>query len=275
MSSATLSSTIRERVNEQWPLVYSGVPIGWSNEEFTPPAVNLSTGAGPYILIDVQDGRRESAAEGSSPTYLLTMPAIYHRIFVPTGWGDGLARRYADALWEIYQTAGFAWITFPADASEFRHIGREGAYWHSNYTVWGEYAEYYSPGHEPVVMTDAYVIPVTTATAHGLTEGQLVYQDAGAGSGWSLAVATAQATLATGIVSTVSNTLNFAVTLLGRVHRAAHGLGAKGTPIYTSDATAGLLTATAPTTTNRWKQKVGEVYDANTILFMRETPERL
>lgn len=100
--------------------------------------------------------------------------------------------------------------------------------------------------------------------AHGLSVGNLVYRNA---STWTKARANADTTLAEALVVSVSDANNFRLVYIGpgEATYTAHGLGSAGTKLYLSQGTAGLMTATAPTSGIR--QQVGKVKDTNTLIL--------
>ena len=101
-------------------------------------------------------------------------------------------------------------------------------------------------------------------SAHALSVGNLVYANAGT---WTKARANADTTLAEALVVSVEDANHFRLVYIGPGESTytAHGLGAAGTKLYLSQATAGLMTATAPTSGIR--QQVGKVKDANTLIL--------
>ena len=101
-------------------------------------------------------------------------------------------------------------------------------------------------------------------SSHGLSVGNLVYANAGT---WTKARANADTTLAEALVVTVEDVNNLRVVYIGpgETTYTAHALGAAGTKLYLSQGTAGLMTATAPTSGIR--QQVGKVKDANTLIL--------
>ena len=113
-------------------------------------------------------------------------------------------------------------------------------------------------------LDDNFAAEINQAT-HGFSVGDLVYRSGA--SAWTKAKADAEATLTDGIVVDVEDTNNCSVTVSDgmMVTISAHGFGATGTKLYTSQGTAGLITASAPVT--GYVQPIGKVIDTNTILF--------
>jgi len=109
-----------------------------------------------------------------------------------------------------------------------------------------------------------------TQAAHGFSAGDAVYHDA---TGWHLAQADDSATLAAGLVLAAPDASTFRVAyLIGQeVTLAAHGLGAAGTVLYLSEATAGLVTSSLPAT--GLVQRLGQVKDANTLILWAHPAE--
>lgn len=113
------------------------------------------------------------------------------------------------------------------------------------------------------------------ATAHGYSVGDVLYIDSASATGFSKALADDVDTLGRLMVVNASNPNEFIAVLSGLVTVTSHGFGAKGTPLYLSEAAAGDATTTAPSLPNEYVQKLGEVWDSNTILFMPEPGVRL
>ena len=113
-------------------------------------------------------------------------------------------------------------------------------------------------------LDDNFASEINQAT-HGMVVGDLVYRSSA--TAWADAKADAEATLADGVVVDVEDTNNYSVATLDGtlVTLTSHGFGATGTKLYLSQATAALITATAPT--SGLLQPVGKVIDTNTILF--------
>lgn len=109
-------------------------------------------------------------------------------------------------------------------------------------------------------------------SAHGLSVGNLVYNNAGT---WTKARANADTTLAEALVVAVESTSLFRVRYIGpgEVTYTAHGLGAAGTKLYLSQGTAGAITTTAPTSGIR--QQVGKVLDTNKLILWPHVVEVL
>jgi hypothetical protein len=89
-------------------------------------------------------------------------------------------------------------------------------------------------------------------------ENQPVYFS---GSIWALARANSPTTMGSHIVTNVTET-SFDVVLIGRITSAAHGLGNAGDWLYVSESTAGVLTATPPTT---YSNPLMQVIDEDTF----------
>lgn len=109
-----------------------------------------------------------------------------------------------------------------------------------------------------------------TQAAHGFAAGDAVYHGAG---GWALARADDVDTLAAGIVLSAPDANSFRVAYLAgqEVTLAAHGLGAAGTVLYLSEATAGLVVTSAPST--GFIQRLGQVKDSNTLILWAHPAE--
>jgi hypothetical protein len=104
----------------------------------------------------------------------------------------------------------------------------------------------------------ATIIPVTQANA--FSNYQPVYFT---GTVWALARANAVNTMGTGIVINVTSS-TFSYVQSGRITATSHGLGSAGNWLYVSEGTAGLLTATPPTT---YSNPLVFIYDTNTLII--------
>lgn len=104
-----------------------------------------------------------------------------------------------------------------------------------------------------------------TQAAHGFAVKDVVRVDAGT---WSKARANADATLGMGIVLAVPSTSQFRVAYFSarEVTVASHGLGAAGTPLYLSQATAGATITSEPA--SGIVQWWGVVKDTNTLILL-------
>lgn len=100
--------------------------------------------------------------------------------------------------------------------------------------------------------------------AHGFPVGSVLKTD-GAG-GWLLAQADSEQNLGRGVVTAAPTADRFALTFgRGAIRVPAHGLGAAGDRLYTSQATPGALVSTAPP--SGWRQYWAEVLSADVLLF--------
>jgi len=106
--------------------------------------------------------------------------------------------------------------------------------------------------------------------AHGFAVKDLVYYGA---SGWAKAQADSASTLAAGVVLAVPDASSFRVAYLANqeVTLASHSLGSAGTLLYLSEATAGLITSSQPST--GFVQRVARVKDANTLILWAHPAE--
>lgn len=103
-----------------------------------------------------------------------------------------------------------------------------------------------------------------TQSAHGLSVGDLVCW---ATSQWAKAIATADSTMAQAIVIAVEDSATFRALYLAGTEWtwSAHGQGSAGAALYLSQATAGDMTTTRPTSGRI--QQVGQVKDTNTLIL--------
>lgn len=107
-----------------------------------------------------------------------------------------------------------------------------------------------------------------TQANHGFATLDLIYWN---GTAWVKALADSDTTVAQAIVSSVVSSSQFRSIILvnAEVTFAAHGKGAGGTRLYTSQATPGAITSVRPT--DYPIQQIGLVKDANT-LFLQAYP---
>lgn len=127
------------------------------------------------------------------------------------------------------------------------------------YRVYPDYSELTAAEEDTVAQGD-----LQSQSAHGLSVGNLVYNNAGT---WTKARANADTTLAEALVIAVESTSLFRVKYIGpgEVTYTAHGLGAAGTKLYLSQGTAGAITTTAPT--SGISQQVGKVKSTNKVIL--------
>lgn len=104
-----------------------------------------------------------------------------------------------------------------------------------------------------------------TQTSHGFAVKDAVYHT---GSAWAKAKADAVSTLALGVVTQSVDADNFILTQNGLVKLTAHGLTV-GVYYYLSAATAGLLTATEPSS---YSDPLLYVIDADMVLVLPYRP---
>jgi len=110
---------------------------------------------------------------------------------------------------------------------------------------------------------DANFTDAVTQASHGLAVGDLVkVKSAG---GYEKSQADAEANLAVGCVVGVNGNDFYVKTDPGPVTKGTHGFGSRGTVVYESQGSAGVFTATAPS--SGIVRKLGIVLDADTILF--------
>jgi hypothetical protein len=104
---------------------------------------------------------------------------------------------------------------------------------------------------------------------HGFAVGQTIYNN---GTIWVKSQADNQNTLTVGVVSEVADASNFSVVLIGPVSITSHGFTI-GEYLFTSEATAGLLTETEPTGITEYSDPVAFVLDANTVFVLPWRPQ--
>ena len=224
-----------------------------------------------YIALRLNWGRHEGVTSGSPALWESTC-SVALEVAVPADTGEGTLLAEVDTLSSVFSgvilAQGAVEFTaehpIPAGNGVPDGLRATGVLWLFTWREW----RHHNPAFEAIPVNDAVVQRVITASAHGLTRGQLVYQNAASSSGFSLAIATAESTLARAIVGEVHAPTALDIVPLGLVYLPGHGLGAKGAALFLSDATAGLLTATAPTTANHWRQKVGEVWGPHHVLIL-------
>lgn len=117
---------------------------------------------------------------------------------------------------------------------------------------------------------DTAIVPGTKVTqaAHGLAVGNVIYNN---GTIWTKAKSDNANTLGMAVVSAVADVNNFSYVAHGYITITAHGFPV-GQYIYTSAATAGLLTPTEPVGISQFSNPIAYVPDANTILVLPWRP---
>ena len=110
------------------------------------------------------------------------------------------------------------------------------------------------------------VVEIVVQTAHGFALKDIVYHN---GTSWVKAIASAATSVGQAVVTNVISANSFEITTHGIATITGHGLTA-GSYYYLSQATAGLATATAPTT--GLSQSILFVRDANTVFIDVEQP---
>ena len=106
--------------------------------------------------------------------------------------------------------------------------------------------------------------------AHGLAVNDAIYNNAGT---WTKAKADAAGTLGVAVVSGVTDSDNFTFRASGDFTSTSHGYTV-GAYVYVSEATAGLLTETAPTGLTEYSNPLVYVLDANTLIVFPWRPEQ-
>lgn len=197
-----------------------------------------------------------------APTYREGLITTQH--FGPRGSGMDLLLPYVEETRATFHRARFGNVVCK-DVDPVDIVGPDGEWFQVNTTTPYYVLEIFEEAMAADRVTETY-----EQTAHGLTVGKATGLTA---SGFALARANSADTLADGVVSRVRTADKFDITHEGRVTVSAHGYGAAGTRLYLSQATAGLLTATAPLSGLR--QEVARVWDENTILVRPRTAESL
>lgn len=186
---------------------------------------------------------------------------IYAEVFAPAGTGDSYVRSVAGSIAEYFRNqtdqAGAIWYEEPEP--RFAPLPEEEADL-IRYEVRIPVHYQFNPDDVPLEVS----YPVETyapGSAHGLSAGNAVYRVDS--STWAKAQANSEATVAMGVVVSVPTSTLAHISVGPTASVQAHGLGAGGTKLYLSQVTAGLLTATAPT--SGISQLVATVLDANRL----------
>jgi hypothetical protein len=112
---------------------------------------------------------------------------------------------------------------------------------------------------------------ITLDAPHGLSVGQIVYRTE---TGLALAVASAEGTLAQGMVSAIHTDQTLDVTFSGLV-RWVHGLGGPSTPAFLSPSVPGTAQTGEPAA-GEWRQRLGMVWaNPDEFLFLPAPGELL
>jgi hypothetical protein len=232
--------------------------VSWPNQEFTP-----ATGT-PYLRLTVRNGESGQPYLGIA-SKRRSAGVVFGEVFVPSGKGDGAARGLADAFAAMFRNVQHDGITYREPSPREALVQEEP--WYRWIVEVPYYRDWLPSGADEVASYNALVI---TQAAHGFVLGNWLYASAGV---WAKAQADAEATLSSpvAVVTTVISSSQVRVTTPGgKANLPAHGLGASGTKVYLSAATAGAATATAPAT--GFVQQVATVWDADHLIVHDYNP---
>lgn len=247
MTWATEGLAIRSRVASLW----TDTSIAWPNRPFTP------TVGTAYLRLTIRNGDSLQPYLGKT-SKRRSVGVVIGEVFAPVATiGDNSARTLADSFAAIFRNAEHDGITYREPSA------REAPYQEEPHYRWIVEVPYYrdwSPGGTDALSSYPYL---TITSASTLTVGEAVKAVSGV---WSEAQADAEANLAFPAVvgAALGGTSYQAVMPGGRVNVPAHGLGTAGAKVWLSQATAGLLTATEPT--SGLCQQIATVFDANHLI---------
>jgi hypothetical protein len=253
----TLGNALRTRV-ESWAdahLDFARVEL--PNEPFPRPTPDQGDAlATSWVRVQILGVRSRQITNG--PTGKREYRRLLHfEVYTPAGINQMLAEDIAGTIADFFRgtTDGSGSITYEEPDPHESDTQEDPWYrWAVSIPVRFQF-------HPDTPLLEA-VNPVVTITqaAHGFAAGDAVYQSAGT---WAKAIATAEATLADGVVVSTPDTSTAHIALGGLAKVPAHGFTPLGATLWMSQGTAGLLTTSEPG--SGLKQRVATVIDASTL----------
>lgn len=220
--------------------------------------------AGGYVGMHPATGvERQTSSDGGGSAGFTAEGVLDLEIYVPRGVGDGLAWDVVDEIKRLYRSWYDTDIIVGEMTTDPVGTTEDEKYYQINLHVFFEVDSDHS-------LNPAYEAPIPvqriygrhTLNAHGYTVGTALRAD------FTKALATSEAGLAVYIVSRVCTANVFEWTKAGMVTWPAHGLGStRGTPLFLSADTAGLVTTTAPSDPNDYRQPVGSIETNASVLW--------
>lgn len=245
MSYAAEGTAIRTRLVSQW----STTPIAWPNRSYTP------TQGTPFVRLTLRNGTALQPALGLLSHERVPGVALIE-VYVPADERDNVARSYVDSLTAIFRRVTVDDLVFLTPSA--REKSTQEAGWYSWLIECPYYREETVGAASEVAV---YGNQLVTQAAHGLAVGDWIKAAAGT---YGKAQANAEANLCwPGVVVQVVDTGQFRFAYVGKANLPAHGYGTAGTKLYLSQATAGAVVTSEPST--GWVQQVGKVIDANHV----------
>lgn len=250
MSFAAEGTAILNRIMTQWA---GATPISWPNVNFTPAAGQS------HVRVTIRNGTSLQPYIGKH-SKRRSVGVVFGEVMVPENTGDGSARGLADDFAALFRDVRVSGITFGEPSA------RQSTLQEKPWFRWLVEVPYYrdwSP--QGVDEMASYPQLYVSQVAHGFSLGDWLNADGGV---WSEAQADDAATLSyPAVVTHVESANRFAVTLPGgKANLPSHGFGAAGAKVWLSQATAGLGTATEPTT--GLAQQVARVWDADHLIVV-------
>jgi hypothetical protein len=238
---------------------FSTLPV-----ETNPNKTQADPPAGGYVGMHPVTGvERQVSSDGGGSAGFQADGVLDLEIYVPRGVGDGLAWDVVDEIKALYRSWYDTDIIVGEMVIDPVGLTEDEKYWQTNLHIFFEVDSDHNlnPAYEAPIPVER-IYGRHTLNAHGYTVGTALRAD------FTKAIATSEAALAVYVVSRVCTADVFEWTKAGMVTWPAHGLGStRGTPIFLSADTAGLVTTTAPTDPNDYRQPLGSVEDVAKILW--------
>lgn len=248
MSYALEEDAIRDRLVALWDTT----AIAWPNVQYDP------TPGTAYVRFTVRHGlafQSELGPEGNE-----RVPGVVLlETFVPQGQGVQTVRTYSDSLAAIFRRVHLDDMVFGTPTAREAMTQEPGWY---RWTVECPFYRDETIGEESEVAI--YGSRSVTQAAHGLAVKDWLKL---ASATWAKAQATAGNLSLPAVVTSVTSTSKFRAVTDGAANLPSHGYGAAGTTLWLSQATAGAVVTTEPST--GLAQQVGTVLDADHVLVQR------
>jgi len=207
---------------------------------------------------------------GPQSSYYRSVIVLTGSIHIPRARGDGPAWEAADQLCNILRERHIGDVCFRSVRVSPAPLDGEDTHHQVDVIALGELEAFFPVDGARLPMTAALFDRISFDAPHGLAVGDVVYRSSTA---LPKAIATAQATLARGMVAAVVSDYTAVVVSRGLVRWPAHGF-AVGAAAYLSTAVAGAITAIEPGA-GEWRQRVGSAWSVDEFQFDPEAGELL
>lgn len=248
---------------------FSTLPV-YSDPTAEPDPANDPALAAGWVELHFYFGEKgpDGGRLGPSSTYYVHPGAVTCSIFTPRELGDGPARAAAVALELLLLELTIGDVSILGSRESMAPV--EGTHLQLDQIFTFEVEAFYNLADRPFEaqpVSTNITERITLGSPHGLTVGQVVYRTS---SGLALAIATAESTLAVGIVSAVHTVQTLDVTFRGIV-QWTHGLGAAGTRAYLSTSSAGAAQTSEPGP-GAWRQPIGRTWTTPDLFLFDPEP---